>query len=190
MKEDTYNQMLLSLSQVMGIELLSNQPPRELPGTYINGILDKEVLREKWVLNIGAGSVGSAVAFSLLLSHVRNFMIVDPDVIEGKNFGFSLFPWSSKHRIKALALKDLMQGVNPGANVEAYPERWGDLLPEEQRGLVKKADIIVAAFDDMEDLFLLNELAYRERKECLWVGVHQGVRSGHVFLTEPWQGLF
>ncbi|HDX9652445.1 thiamine biosynthesis protein MoeB [Bacillus wiedmannii] len=118
-------------------------------------------IREKHVLIIGAGALGSANAEMFVRAGVGTVTIVDRDYVD----------WSNLHRQqlyaesdvennlpKAVAAKKRLEEINSEVRVEALVQ---DVTAEELEELVTKVDVIIDATDNFETRFIVNDIAQK-----------------------------
>ncbi|PHA39871.1 thiazole biosynthesis adenylyltransferase ThiF [Bacillus wiedmannii] len=118
-------------------------------------------IREKHVLIIGAGALGSANAEMFVRAGVGTVTIVDRDYVN----------WSNLHRQqlyaesdvennlpKAVAAKKRLEEINSEVRVEALVQ---DVTAEELEELVTKVDVIIDATDNFETRFIVNDIAQK-----------------------------
>ena len=75
---------------------------------------------------IGCGSVGSTVAELLARFGIKKFALYDFDVVESHNLVNQMFTQADIGRPKVEAVRDMIQAINPEANIKLYPEGWKD----------------------------------------------------------------
>lgn len=111
----------------------------ELPDQHI-----RDRLRVKTVGIAGCGGLGSNCAVALARVGVGHLVIADFDIIERSNLNRQYFFAGQVGQYKALAVKDIIQRIDPGINVEAH------VLTLDENNipiLFNGCDVIVEAFD-------------------------------------------
>lgn len=80
---------------------------------------------------IGCGTLGSAIAYSLVLrsldSDINKIYLIDDDVLELKNLPYLFYVdhlHQKIHKPKVLVLKDILYGINPKLAIETIFKRY------------------------------------------------------------------
>jgi molybdopterin/thiamine biosynthesis adenylyltransferase len=86
----------------------------------------KTLLRESRVTIVGAGSVGSAVAYALARTGVTRFEIFDDDIVEDKNIANQMYTRLDVGKPKVEALSGILSDINDEIADESRfrNERW------------------------------------------------------------------
>ena len=150
----------------------------------MKGIVDCELLAEKTVFIIGAGSVGSQMAMDLVRAGVGRFVVVDFDTVEAANLCRCEYSVADIGRYKTLALKDRLLGVNPFIQVETYQRNVMDMGNEELLGLIERSDLAMSAIDDPGAEHRLNALAHT-LTPAIYPGLYSLASAGEVIFTVP-----
>ncbi|MGY1460542.1 thiazole biosynthesis adenylyltransferase ThiF [Bacillus toyonensis] len=121
----------------------------------------QQKIREKHVLIIGAGALGSANAEMFVRAGVGKITIVDRDYVD----------WSNLHRQqlyaesdvknnlpKAIAAKKRLEEINSDVTIEALVQ---DVTAEELEELVTNVDVMIDATDNFETRFIVNDIAQK-----------------------------
>lgn len=150
-------------------------------------VLNMQLLDHVEVLVIGAGAVGSYVAYFLAAAASLIIHLVDFDVVEHKHTqgGRTIYHAGQVRQKKVYAAKDLIERHFPNSSVQPYPYNVLQIPDAQLRLLAKRAAIVVNAIDDPEGMLKINDLFYFVI-EVLYVGLHHGAHSGHVVLTVPY----
>src|SRR5438094_9964056 len=83
---------------------------------------ERDLLRKKHLVIVGAGSVGSAIAVMAARAGIETFTIIDHDDIEPENLGRHMCDTSHLFRSKAFAVTKLIEQINPDADVRPVTE--------------------------------------------------------------------
>ncbi|WP_194919303.1 ThiF family adenylyltransferase, partial [Catenulispora rubra] len=150
------------------------------------GILSP-ALRDRRVLIVGAGSVGSYMAEVLARSGVGGFTIVDPDVVEAVNVGRSAYRVADVGLGKAVAAAEVVLSVNPGARVGVFAARHEDV---DLAALVGDADVVVVATDDPGAQARVGHFAYWAGRPAVFPGLYQGARGGEIIVAAGGSACF
>ncbi|EJS64206.1 thiazole biosynthesis adenylyltransferase ThiF [Bacillus wiedmannii] len=118
-------------------------------------------IREKHVLIIGAGALGSANAEMFVRAGVGTVTIVDRDYVDWSNLQRQqLYAESDveNNLPKAVAAKKRLEEINSEVRVEALVQ---DVTAEELEELVTNVDVIIDATDNFETRFIVNDIAQK-----------------------------
>ncbi|GAB6444341.1 MULTISPECIES: thiazole biosynthesis adenylyltransferase ThiF [Bacillus] len=118
-------------------------------------------IREKHVLIIGAGALGSANAEMFVRAGVGTVTIVDRDYVDWSNLQRQqLYAESDveKNLPKAVAAKKRLEEINREVRVEALVQ---DVTAEELEELVTNVDVMIDATDNFETRFIVNDIAQK-----------------------------
>ncbi|MGG0240818.1 thiazole biosynthesis adenylyltransferase ThiF [Bacillus rhizoplanae] len=121
----------------------------------------QQKIREKHVLIIGAGALGSANAEMLVRAGIGKVTIVDRDYIDWSNLQRQQLYCEEDVRNnlpKAVAAKRRLQAINSGVVVEAYVQ---DVTAEELEEFVTGVDLIIDATDNFETRFIVNDISQK-----------------------------
>ena len=150
------------------------------------GILETDLLKDRKVVFIGLGSLGSPVAMDLARSGVRKFSLVDPDVMDLANIsrhicGFIGNIGKEKNDIIANAIA----GINPEVIVCKRKLRidWDTI--EQLRVIIKGTDLVVLTADSHSVKSVVNKVALEEGVPFLWGGCYRRAYGGQILLVAP-----
>lgn len=118
-------------------------------------------LREKRVLIVGAGALGTGNAEILARAGVGRLRIVDRDYVEYSNLQRQLLYTeddAARRLPKAIALKQRLAEINAETEVEAHVE---DASAYELEQLVGGTDLIIDATDNFETRFIINDVSQK-----------------------------
>lgn len=140
----------------------------------------EKILNSK-VLIIGAGGLGSPIAFYLAAAGVGNIGIADGDVVSGSNLQRQILHFNDDvDRLKTISAKEKLERLNPAVKINLYSKYLDNITLAE---IVKEYDIVVDATDNFESKFMINDI-------CVKSGVtfiHGGVLEycGQVMTVVP-----
>ncbi len=119
-----------------------------------------EKLREKKVLIVGAGALGSNIAIALARLGFKNIGIVDYDVVEEENLSVQDYDSADagSGKPKVFALKEKIDKINSEIDLNAVHEEFN---PDNALKFTKGKDIVIDATDNFDTRFLINEVAYK-----------------------------
>lgn len=155
---------------------------RRLPESYSS-------LAEKTVAIVGCGSVGSKIAASLARSGVRNFFLLDADILLPGNLVRNELDWRAVGLHKADGVKARILEMNPIAEINVQRILIGGQEASGGVDLAMKrlaqASIIVDATADAHVFNIFGGLAGRERVPYVWAEVFAGGIGGLVVRCRP-----
>jgi hypothetical protein len=126
---------------------------------------------------VGLGGLGSALAAHLARLGVRDWVLVDPDVVELTNLNRlvnATVTDAQGERPKVYVARSSVRQSNPNASVRALQTDVFD--PEAQRAL-KACDLLVVATDNHASRMAANRLAIQYLIPLLHAGFHIGVEA-------------
>ncbi|RFB54004.1 thiazole biosynthesis adenylyltransferase ThiF [Bacillus thuringiensis] len=121
----------------------------------------QQKIREKHVLIIGAGALGSANAEMFVRAGVGTVTIVDRDYVDWSNLQRQqLYAESDveNNLPKAVAAKKRLEEINSEVRVEALVQ---DVTAEELEELVTNVNVMIDATDNFETRFIVNDIAQK-----------------------------
>lgn len=127
----------------------------------------QQKIREKHVLIIGAGALGSANAEMFVRAGIGTVTIVDRDYVDWSNLQRQqLYAESDveSNLPKAVAAKKRLEKINSEVRVEALVQ---DVTAEELEELVTNVDVIIDATDNFETRFIVNDIS--QKHSIPWV---------------------
>ncbi|MCY4063733.1 MAG: ThiF family adenylyltransferase [Chloroflexi bacterium] len=142
-----------------------------------------ERLAEKKVAVVGLGSGGGFVALSLAMSGVGHFVLVDNDELESGNVMRHVADIRYAGENKAAAVADLIRKRNPNAQIEV---REG--LIEDHWDCLDDVDIVVAAVDNEQVKYAINEQCLGKRLSASYAGVYERGEGGDHVIIKPLEG--
>ncbi len=128
-------------------------------------------IRAATVLQVGCGALGTVQAELLVRAGVGRLIIIDRDVVELSNLQRQIcFDEEDAHlrRPKAEAAAARLRRVN--SEVEIVPHVL-HLTPENIRGFVRQADLVMDATDNFETRYLLNDACVEAGIPWIYGGV-------------------
>jgi molybdopterin/thiamine biosynthesis adenylyltransferase len=149
----------------------------------IEALFDVERFSNVRVLVAGCGSGGSAVALQLVMSGIRNFTLVDHDVLGPENVirhvcGRRYIGWK-----KVDALADVLRDRNPSVSIstiDADLTNYSELASE-----IAKSDVVVLATDNDPTRYMINELCVKQGVPFVVGRVFTRGIGGEVFAYRP-----
>jgi len=142
---------------------------------------DREALKNKTVLMIGAGALGNFMGLGLAIADIGRLILFDRDTVESTNLNRQPFFYNSVGRPKVPALIGELKKINPKVEyngVEEFIDLNYDELFEKN-----KIDLIVDCVDNDKTRALLNY--YSTKYEVPLISSGTSHNSGHVNVSVP-----
>lgn len=120
-------------------------------------------IRNKQVLIIGAGALGTGSAEALVRAGVGRLTIVDRDYVEWSNLQRQQLyaEEDANQRLpKAVAAEKRLQSINSEVTIEALVQ---DVSVEEMEQLIDGVDLIIDATDNFDIRMIINDIAQKHR---------------------------
>jgi ThiF family len=152
----------------------------------IAALFDIEQFANTRVLVAGCGSGGSSVALQLAMSGIRNFTLIDSDILEVENVIRHVCGRRYLGAKKVHALTDVLLDRNPSASISAIDAdltEYQPLLAE-----IKRSDVVVLATDNDPTRYLLNDLCVKNQVPFVVGRVFTRGIGGEVFAYRPPEG--
>ena len=149
-------------------------------------LFDVGLVSEAKVLIAGCGSGGSQVALQLAMSGIRNFSLIDMDVLEVENVIRHACGLRYVGQDKVDALADVLLDRNPAIHIDRYKE---DLMAYAGiKELVKQSTVVVLATDNEPTRYLLNQLCVETQTPFVVGKVFTRGIGGEAFCYRPSEG--
>lgn len=145
------------------------------------GIAGQEKLQQSKVLIVGAGGLGSPVAWYLTAAGVGTIGIVDDDCVDLSNLQRQILHTAADlGKPKTASAQAKLSAQNPDVQVIPYAFR---LTEENAEEIFSHYDIIVDATDNFTTKFLINDICVKMQKPF----VHGGIVGfqGQLFTYVP-----
>ena len=139
---------------------MDNRYSRQELCTFI-GHEGQKHIREKHVLIIGAGALGSASAEMLIRSGVGALTIIDRDYVEWSNLQRQQLYSEEDAKAalpKAIAARNRLSKINSEVRIYAYVM---DAIANNLQPFLENIDVIIDATDNFDIRFILNDLAQK-----------------------------
>jgi molybdopterin/thiamine biosynthesis adenylyltransferase len=142
-----------------------------------------KMLGTKRVGIVGLGSGGGFVAQSLAMSGVRQFVLIDHDVLEAVNVVRHVADSRDVGRNKAEVMADLIRLRNPDADIQIYAERVEDLP-----NALDNLDLLIVAVDGEGAKYRINQTCLERDLVAIYAGVYERGEGGDVVIIHPYDG--
>lgn len=131
------------------------------------GIDGQQKIREKHVLLIGAGALGTGNAEALVRAGIGKLTVIDRDYVESSNLQRQQLytEKDANERIpKAMAAKNRLEEINSEVEIEAHIL---DATPQEIERLIEGVDLILDATDNFDTRMMMNDIS--QKYEIPWI---------------------
>ncbi len=145
------------------------------------GMQGQKKLKKASVLCVGAGGLGSPLAFYLAAAGVGRLGIVDFDVVDFSNLQRQILHTTNDvGRPKLESAKEKLEALNPNVKVELYEQR---LTSENALQLFEKYDFIVDGTDNFPTRYLVNDACVLTGKPNVYGSIFRFEGQASVFAT-------
>ena len=152
----------------------------------VSGLFDVEAFAESRVLIAGCGSGGGQVALQLVMSGVKQFTLVDKDVVKIENVIRHVCGLRYVGQKKTEALGDVLKDRNPTVDIRIFDE---DILKWERLELeVQRSHVVVLATDNDPTRYRINEMCVQNQTPFVVGKVFTRGIGGEVFSFRPTEG--
>lgn len=152
----------------------------------IEALFDIKLFGNVKVLIAGCGSGGSNVALQLVMSGVRNFTLLDKDVLEIENVIRHVCGRRYLGQKKVDALEDVLLDRNPKANIRKIE---ADIMEYPyMESVIIESDVVVLATDNEPSRYRINELCVKNKKPFVVARVFTRGIGGEAFAYRPGSG--
>jgi len=139
-------------------------------------------LRNAKILCVGAGGLGSPVAFYLAAAGIGTIGIIDMDKVDLSNLQRQILHSSADvGKLKVESAKETLQGINPDVNVITYSEK---LTSKNVKEIIKEYDIVVDGCDNFATRYLVNDACYFDKKPSVYGSIFQFEGRATVFIPD------
>jgi ThiF family len=152
----------------------------------IESLFDIKLFADVKVLVAGCGSGGASVALQLVMSGIRNFTLIDRDVLGPENVIRHVCGRSFIGKRKVDAVAEVLKDRNPNANITTidadimnYPSIAAEVL---------KSDVVVLATDNEPSRYTINEICVQNNIPFVVGRVFTRGIGGEVFSFRPPSG--
>jgi len=152
----------------------------------IESLFDVQLFADTKVFIAGCGSGGASVALQLVMAGIRNFTLMDRDILGPENVIRHVCGRSFIGRKKTEAVAEVLRDRNPNINivtVEADIMAHPDLASD-----IRNSDVVVLATDNEPSRYVINELCVRHQIPFVVGRVFTRGIGGEVFAYRPQSG--
>ncbi|VDK50119.1 unnamed protein product [Anisakis simplex] len=178
----------------MSAEVLDSNPYSRLMALKRMGIVNNyEKIREKTLIVVGIGGVGSVVAEMLTRCGVGKLILFDYDKVELANMNRLFYQPHQSGLHKVDAAKNTLTAINPDVEFETYNlnittvENYKILIDRICEGGLhgQKVDLVLSCVDNFEARMTINTACNEENQVWMESGVSENAVSGHIQFIEP-----
>ena len=143
------------------------------------GLAGQTRLEAATVLVIGAGGLGSPVAYYLAAAGVGTIRIADDDVVDRSNLQRQILHTDARiGQPKVESARATLAALNPRTRIEAIAERVTSANVE---ALLAGVDVVVDGADNFPARYLLNDACVKLAKPLVYGAVHRFEGQASVF---------
>lgn len=168
---------------------ISRVDPEWVHGRGSDGRFAK--LRYAKVAVIGCGSLGAPVTLDLARAGVGQLYLIDPETLVAANTGRHPLGMPDVRRAKAEALAERVRANHPHIRVDAFPERWEEVVRRTPE-ILQSCDLIVSAIGDWSSEGALNEwhIGSQRRPPIIYAWTEAHACAGHAVAIGEEGGCF
>lgn len=152
----------------------------------ISGLFDIQAFDGLRVMIAGCGSGGGQVAVQLAMSGIRDFVLIDNDVLEAENVIRHVCGIRHLGKKKTVAVSDALKDRNPHIKISSHNVdilSWNGF-----EDVVQQSDVIVLATDNEPSRYRVNEVCVDYRKPFVVGRVFTRGIGGEAFAYRPRKG--
>lgn len=154
------------------------------------GLLETTELKDRTVLMVGCGSLGSAMALELARAGVGTIHLMDPDLLEPHNVSRHQCGLGDLGRPKVEALRDRISEVCPGIRTLSHQV---DVVEDPDvmshvGEIASDCDLLICTTDTDSSRVFVNDLTLNQGVPSLQVGLHSRAQSGIIQAVRPERG--
>jgi molybdopterin/thiamine biosynthesis adenylyltransferase/rhodanese-related sulfurtransferase len=151
------------------------------------GLAGQEALAAAHVVLVGAGGLGSPVAFYLAAAGVGRIRLIDDDVVDRSNLQRQILHTDARIGVAKVASAAVSLGaLNPRISIEAVRER---LVAGNIDRLLADADVVVDGADNFPTRYLISDACVRLGKPMVYGAVQRFEGQASVFDAGRRRGL-
>jgi sulfur-carrier protein adenylyltransferase/sulfurtransferase len=151
------------------------------------GLAGQRRLRDARVLIVGAGGLGSPVAYYLAAAGVGFLRIVDDDRVDRSNLQRQILHTDARiGALKVDSAKSALSALNPHVAIQALPVR---VAADNVEALVADVDLVVDGADNFTARYLLSDACVQLAKPLVYGAVHRFEGQVSVFDAGRHRGI-
>uniref|UniRef100_A0A7E4UX81 Ubiquitin-like modifier-activating enzyme 5 n=1 Tax=Panagrellus redivivus TaxID=6233 RepID=A0A7E4UX81_PANRE len=178
----------------MSAEVVDSNPYSRLMALKRMGIVkDYEKIREKTLIVVGVGGVGSVVAEMLTRCAVGKLILFDYDKVELANMNRLFYQPHQSGLSKVEASRDTLLHINPDVEIEVHNinittiNNFKLFVDRIRHGSLSngQVDLVLSCVDNFEARMTVNTACNEENQIWIESGVSENAVSGHIQYIEP-----
>lgn len=153
------------------------------------GILETDKMKNKRVVILGCGSVGSLVAMELARSGVGHFLLADPDIVEYHNICRHQCGIEDVGDLKINALTRKLLNINPNIEINTFEGIVQNMPKEKLDNFCVAGDtIFVGCADNRDADVYANRISIYYDSYFISIGFWERAYAGEIFYHIPGKG--
>ncbi len=145
------------------------------------GGIGQKILLNSTVTLIGAGGLGSPVAYYLVAAGIGNLKIIDYDKVEVSNLHRQILHFTyDLNKDKTKSAFEKLNSLNPDCNIELINEK---LVPSNVKEILRDSDFVIEGSDNLPTKFLTNDACVNLKIPFTIAGVLRW--HGQVMTIDP-----
>ncbi|TKR93556.1 hypothetical protein L596_007983 [Steinernema carpocapsae] len=178
----------------MSADVVDSNPYSRLMALKRMGIVENyEQIREKSVMVVGVGGVGSVVAEMLTRCGIGKLLMFDYDKVEMANMNRLFYQPHQSGLSKVEAARDTLIHINPDVVMETHnmniitSDNFDKFLDRIKHGSLTDGpvDLVLSCVDNFEARIAVNKACNELNQVWLESGVSENAISGHIQYLEP-----
>jgi len=154
------------------------------------GILETDVMKNKYVVILGCGSVGSLVAMELARAGVENFFLTDPDIVEYHNVCRHQCGIEDVGDLKINALSRKLRNINPNVKILKFEGQVQNAPKEMLDEFCLNHDaVFVGCADNRAADVYSNRISIYYDASFVSIGFWERAYAGEIFYHIPNKGM-
>jgi len=180
--------------QEMSSEVVDSNPYSRLMALKrMNIVEDYQQIRNKSVVIVGLGGVGSVAAEMLTRCGIGKLLLFDYDTVEIANMNRLFFRPEQAGMTKTDASVQTLSHINPDVAFEAHTysitsvDHWDHFLERINQGGLQNqpVDLVLGCVDNFEARIAINQACMELGKAWMESGVSENAVSGHIQFIKP-----
>lgn len=144
----------------------------------------QQKIKEASVLVVGAGGLGSPVAYYLAAAGVGRLGIIDSDLVDLSNLQRQILHTTADlDRPKVESAREKLQAINPNIEIITYNQY---LNKDNVLEIIESFDLVVDGVDNFPTRYLLNDACVMKNKPLVEAGILRF--DGQIMTIKPGEG--
>lgn len=147
-----------------------------------SGNEDYNIMKNKKILIVGLGSIGSKICEQLSRSGIEKFYLIDKDKLSIENIIKHDLTFEDIHKFKTKAMREKIQKINPNIICNTI-ESDVILIGEQLNKIISESDLIISTIDDTNANLILDNWCIEKNKTIIYVNSFFKAKSGIVMIS-------